>query len=240
MNLNRAGAVALAEAVAAGSSKVSEKIDLLVCPSNVYLDAVRSALGSSRVALGGQDVYCETEGAFTGETSPLQLSDLGCQFVILGHSERRHVIGESDQLINKKLKAALQANLIPILCVGETLAERESGQTMDVVDTQFAGSLAGIDDQEISKVVIAYEPVWAIGTGKTATPDQAQEVHADLRKRVAERYNKTIASSLRILYGGSVKPDNASELLAQPDIDGALIGGASLKADGFLAIAAAA
>lgn len=240
MNLNRQGAVALAKDVSAGSSSISETIELLVCPSNVYLDAVKSSLGKSRIAVGGQDVYFESEGAFTGETSPLQLCDLGCQFVILGHSERRHVIGESDELINKKVKATLQANLTPILCVGETLSERESGRTMQVVDSQFAGSLAGISGNQLARIVIAYEPVWAIGTGKNATPEQAQQVHADLRKQVAQRYNTELASQLRILYGGSVKPENAGELLVQPDIDGALIGGASLNADSFLAIAAAA
>lgn len=238
MNLNRVEAVALAQAIA--DAKLNSDVDALICPPTIYLDAVLAVTLSTRVAVGAQDVYFEESGAFTGETSTGMLIDIGCQYVILGHSERRHVIGETDEQINKKVRAALAAGLTPILCVGETLAERESGRTMSVVKSQFSGSLAGISATDAEKTVIAYEPVWAIGTGKTATPAQAQEVHADLRKLLAERYNQELANSVRILYGGSVKPDNASELLTQPDIDGALIGGASLKANSFLAIANAA
>ncbi len=238
MNLNRVEAVALAQAIA--DAKFTLDVDALICPPTIYLDPVLAVTLGTRVAVGAQDVYFEESGAFTGETSTGMLVDVGCQYVILGHSERRHVIGETDELINKKVKAALAAGLTPILCVGETLAERESGHTMGIVKSQFSGSLAGISAADAEKTVIAYEPVWAIGTGKTATPAQAQEVHADLRKLLAERYNQELANSVRILYGGSVKPDNASELLTQPDIDGALIGGASLKADSFLAIANAA
>ena len=190
--------------------------------------------------VGGQDVYFEASGAFTGETSTAMLSDVGCKFVILGHSERRNVIGESDELINKKVHAALAAGLTPVVCVGELLEQRESGQTAEVVKAQFTGSLAGLDESQMRQTVIAYEPVWAIGTGKTASPEQAQEVHADLRKLVESQYNSETASLVRILYGGSVKPANAAELMGQADIDGALVGGASLKADSFLEIIAAA
>jgi triosephosphate isomerase len=167
------------------------------------------------------------------------LKDLGCQFAILGHSERRNVIGECDALINKKVHATLNAGLVAVLCVGELLEEREAGKTIDVVKSQFEGSLVNVTAEQMKNVVVAYEPVWAIGTGKTASPEQAQEVHADLRKIIASHYNQDVADSVRILYGGSVKPDNAAELMSQPDIDGALVGGASLKADSFAAIIAA-
>ena len=234
MNLNRADATSLAKSLA--DAKTADDVDVLVCPSNVYLDAVSNAVSGSKVALGAQDVYFEASGAFTGETSTDMLSDVGCTFVILGHSERRNVIGESDELINKKIKAVLAAGLTPVLCVGELLEEREAGKTMDVVTAQFDGSMAGVDEADARKTVIAYEPVWAIGTGKTASPEQAQEVHADLRKLLADRYNQQTADAVRILYGGSVKPDNAAMLMSQPDIDGALVGGASLKPDSFTAI----
>jgi triosephosphate isomerase len=168
------------------------------------------------------------------------LLDLGCKYVILGHSERRHVMGENDALINKKVKAALTAGLLPIVCVGELLGEREAGKTMEVVRTQFLGGFADIPPEHATKTVVAYEPVWAIGTGKVATKEQAEEVHLGLRKIIAERYNNEIAQGLRIQYGGSVKPDNAKVLLGEADIDGALVGGASLKADQFLGIAAGA
>ena len=168
------------------------------------------------------------------------LRDLGCTYVILGHSERRHILGETDAAINKKVHAALAAGLIPIVCVGELLAEREAGQTLTVIRRQFDGSLAGLSPEQMKTVVIAYEPVWAIGTGKVATPQQAEEVHLALRKIMAERYNSQIADVVRMQYGGSVKPDNAAELLRQPNIDGALVGGASLKVDQFLGIVAGA
>ena len=164
------------------------------------------------------------------------LKDLGCTYVILGHSERRNVIGECDKLINKKVHAALDAGLVAVLCVGELLEEREAGKTIEVVKSQFEGSLAGVSAEQMKHVVIAYEPVWAIGTGKTASPEQAQEVHADLRKIMAAHYNQETADSVRVLYGGSVKPANAAELMSQPDIDGALVGGASLKVDSFTGI----
>lgn len=238
MNTNRASGTDLASAVAAKAGEASD-VDLLVCPPLVYLSSVKDAIGSANVALGAQNMYHEPSGAFTGETSAEMLKDVGCTYVILGHSERRHVMGESDADVNKKTLAALEAGLIPVVCVGELLEEREAGKTGEVIKSQFKGSLAGLSADQIEKTVIAYEPVWAIGTGKVATPEQAEEVHADLRGLLAERYNQETADKVRILYGGSVKPGNAGELLGQENIDGALIGGASLKADDFLAIAAA-
>ena len=238
MNTNRAEAVALAKGIADGAQ--AGGADVLVCPPFVYLDAVAGAVQETSVSAGGQDVYFEAGGAFTGETSTSMLSDVGCKFVILGHSERRNVIGETDELINKKVHTALGAGLIPVVCVGELLEQREAGQTAEVVKAQFTGSLAGLDEAQIRQTVIAYEPVWAIGTGKTASPEQAQEVHADLRKLVENQYNFGTAEVVRILYGGSVKPANAAELMGQADIDGALVGGTSLKADSFLEIIGAA
>lgn len=239
MNTDRAGAVALAEAVKKAAETVSG-VDLAVCPPFVYLDCVAKAVAGSKVALGAQDCYFEKSGAFTGEISPAILLDVGCKYVILGHSERRHILGETDELINKKTKAALAAGLIPIVCVGELLSEREAGQTAAVIQRQFDGSLAGVSAEDLCKVVIAYEPVWAIGTGKVATRDQAVEVHVDLRKLIEKRYNKQVAEAVRIQYGGSVKPDNAADLLGQPDIDGGLVGGASLKVADFMGIVAGA
>lgn len=238
MNLNRADAVALSSDLV--NAEKSSDVDVLVCPSHIYLDAVSATLGNSGISLGAQDVYFESGGAFTGEISTGMLGDVGCQYVILGHSERRHVMGESDSLINKKVKAVLEAGLTPVLCVGEQLEDREAGNTEAVVKSQFEGSLADLTSEQVQKTVIAYEPVWAIGTGKTASPEQAQEVHADLRKLLNDRYNSETSEQVRILYGGSVKPDNANDLMSQPDIDGALVGGASLKADGFTAIINAA
>lgn len=227
----------MAEGVAKATAGI-KGVDLAVCPPSCYLDVVGRAIAGSKVALGGQNMYYEKEGAFTGEISASMLCDLGCKYVILGHSERRHVLGETDAAINKKVHAALAAGLTPIVCVGELLAEREAGRTLDVIRRQFDGSLAGLSAEQMTKSVIAYEPVWAIGTGKVATPRQAEEVHLDLRKIMAERYNQSVADKVRIQYGGSVKPDNAADLLRQPNIDGALVGGASLKVDQFLGIIA--
>lgn len=237
MNLTRAESTELAKGLVTADSS---NADILVCPPFVYLDAVNQVASSTNVNVGAQDAYFEESGAFTGETSVGMIKDIGCQFVILGHSERRHVIGETDQLINKKVHAVLAAGLTPILCVGEKLEEREADKTLDVVKTQFEGSLAGLSEAQMKQTVVAYEPVWAIGTGKTASPEQAQAVHADLRKIIAGQYNSGTADVVRILYGGSVKPANAAELLAQADIDGALVGGASLKADSFIEIINAA
>ena len=236
MNTNRASAVALAEGVAKGAASV-DRVDLAVCPPSCYLEAVGRAIAGSNVALGAQNMYHQPDGAFTGELSAAMLRDLGCTYVILGHSERRHILGETDEEVNRKVHAALAAELTPIVCVGELLAQREAGQTMMVIRRQIDGSLAGLSPQQMAGIVIAYEPVWAIGTGKVATPQQAEEVHSALRKIVEDSYNDSIAGSVRIQYGGSVKPENAAELLDRPDIDGALVGGASLKVEQFLGIA---
>ncbi len=238
MNLDRAGSVALAAGVVARAGEFP-RADLVVCPPNVYMAAVAEKLQGSKVGLGAQNMYFEGSGAFTGETSAAMLLDVGCQYVILGHSERRALLGETDALVLKKTQAALAAGLVPIVCVGETLAEREAGRTHAVIAEQFTGSLAALSAEDIGRVVIAYEPVWAIGTGKVATPEQAEEVHTDLRGMLTGRYNAAVSETIRLLYGGSVKASNAAELLKQPNIDGALVGGASLKADEFLGIAAA-
>ena len=239
MNLDRKAAVALAEGVAKQAASV-DGVDMAICPPSCYLESVGRAIAGSKVALGAQNVYFEANGAYTGELSVAMLCDLGCRYVILGHSERRHILKETDAEINKKTHAAMAAGLIPIVCVGELLSEREAGQTMDVIRRQFDGSLAGLSAEQMEKVVIAYEPVWAIGTGKVASPQQAEEVHLDLRKIIADRYNEKVAQVVRLQYGGSVKPDNAAELLHQADIDGALVGGAALKVEQFMGIVAGA
>jgi triosephosphate isomerase len=239
MNADRATAVALANGVAKRAAEF-DAVDLLVCPPAVYLIPVGGALRGSEVALGAQNMYHKPNGAFTGEISAAMLIDSGCTYVILGHSERRHILGETDDEVNNKTLAALAAGLTPIVCVGETLEQRESGETAMVVRRQCDRSLADVTADQIERLVIAYEPVWAIGTGKVATPLQAAEVHAELRNLLAQRYNSGSAAAVRILYGGSVKPDNAQDLLSQPNIDGALVGGASLKVDDFLGIAAGA
>jgi len=244
MNLDQAGSLALAKAVAAGRSQ-ADGVDIVLCPPSVYIAAASSGLevvagvSPSGVGLGGQNMWDKPSGAFTGEISAAMLLDMGCRYVILGHSERRTLLGETDELINSKVRAAIAAGLTPIVCVGEQLAEREANRTHEVVSAQVRGSLAGIVAGDMAKVVVAYEPVWAIGTGKVATPQQAQDVHALIRSLLAECASQEIAAGIRIQYGGSVKPDNAADLAAQPDIDGALVGGASLDATGFLAIAAA-
>jgi triosephosphate isomerase len=239
MNTARAEAVALAGAVAAkvGSSAA---VEVAVCPPSVYLEAVGQAIKGSAVGLGAQNCYHEAKGAFTGEISPQMAADIGCKYVILGHSERRQIFKESNQDVNRKVLAVLGVNLTPIVCVGESLEQRRSGQTGAVVREQIEGSLAGISAEQMRKIVIAYEPIWAIGTGVVATPEQAEEVHADLRRLLESRYNPELASTVRIQYGGSVNAENAASLLSRPNIDGALVGGASLKAEGFLAIVSAA
>src|SRR5262245_53119789 len=201
MNLDRAAAVKLAEAVVKRAGDFPN-VDVALCPPSVYLDAVAKVVTNTRVALGAQNLYHEAKGAFTGEVSPAMLLDCGCRYVILGHSERRDIFRESDTEVNKKLKAALAAGLLPIVCVGEHLAEREAGRTAEVIRTQFEGSFAGISDDDMKKTRIAYEPIWAIGTGKVATPQQAEDVHADLRKMIEARYNTEVASQVRIQYGG--------------------------------------
>ncbi len=232
MNTNSATAVALAAGVVNELQDV-DTVDVALCPPYVYLQSVAAALSASNVALGAQDVYFEGNGAFTGEISCEMLKDCSCTYVILGHSERRHVLGESDELINRKLKAAIAGGLMPIFCVGELLEQRDAGKTMDVVEQQIRKGLDGLCDERIQAVTIAYEPVWAIGTGRTATPDQAQEVHAMIRQLVATICDPSVAEAMRIQYGGSAKPSNTAELMAQPDVDGLLVGGASLKAEDF-------
>jgi triosephosphate isomerase len=218
----------------------SESTDVAVCPPSVYLHDISAALKGTPIGLGAQNMHAGKEGAYTGEVSGGMLVDIGCQYVILGHSERRQLFGETDASVNAKTQAALVSALIPIVCVGETLDQREANQTMEVVKEQVTGSLAGLTEDQASKIVVAYEPVWAIGTGKTATPEQAEEVHAGIRGLLVEMFGAATAETIQIQYGGSVKPDNAEELLGQPNIDGALVGGASLKSDSFLAICKAA
>jgi triosephosphate isomerase len=214
------------------------KAEVIVCPPFTSLNEVHSLIKDTQVKLGAQNMYFEESGAFTGEVSAGMLKSAGCEYVILGHSERRMIFGESDELINKKIKAALAKGLKPIFCIGELLGQRESGETMRVVSAQIEKGLEGTTAEQMKNIVIAYEPVWAIGTGKTATPQQAQEVHFFIRELAAKNFSTTVAENLIIQYGGSVKPGNAGELLAQKDIDGALVGGACLKADSFLSIIA--
>lgn len=213
-----------------------ENIDVAVCPPFTALSDVRELLIDSDIKLGAQNLYWEKEGAYTGEVSASMLKDAGCSHVIIGHSERRQYFGETNEGVNKKIKAALFAGLTPIVCVGEKLQEREKGETFDVVKNHVAGALAGLSVEDVLKLVIAYEPVWAIGTGKTALPAQAQEVHAYIRGLLQKMYGEETAQSIIIQYGGSVKPENIKELMAKADIDGALVGGASLKLDSFVNI----
>jgi triosephosphate isomerase len=238
MYTTAASARSLAEGVAKGVK--DDAVSVALCPPFPWLGVVADALKGSKVSLGGQNCHYAAEGAYTGEVSPQMLLDAGCKYVIVGHSERRHGLDEPDRFLNLKVKAATKAGLNVIFCVGELLAEREAGMTEDVIWFQVAAGLNGLSPEMISRLVIAYEPVWAIGTGKVATPAQAQEVHAFIRKGFAREYGDAAAESLIIQYGGSVKPDNAAEILKQPDVDGALVGGASLKADSFLGIVAAA
>jgi triosephosphate isomerase len=230
-----AGAEALAAAVVKGLGSET-RVRVAVCPPFPFLTRVGRALAGSHVALGAQNLYPEKEGAFTGEVSPIMLADAGCKYVIVGHSERRQKFGEKDDFINKKIHAGLAAGLEVIFCIGETLQEREANRTEQVLDTQLTRGLADITGEMLAHVTIAYEPVWAIGTGRNATPQQAQDAHAFIRQRVAQLAGSGPAQRLIIQYGGSVKPDNAATLLAQPDVDGALVGGASLQAEAFLAI----
>jgi triosephosphate isomerase len=229
--------VPLVEAVLAASG--IESIECVLCPPYVYLADVGRALRDSSVRLGAQNVCAETSGAFTGEVSAAMLRDVGCQYVIVGHSERRALYGEDDMMVARKCAAALARGLVPILCLGEQLAEREAERTQEVVGRQLEAVVGLTGIEGFARAVVAYEPVWAIGTGRTASPQQAEEVHAFIRQRLAQRDAK-IAAGLQILYGGSVKAGNAAELFAQPDVDGGLIGGASLKADEFTSIIAAA
>lgn len=225
----------LASALRAGLG-AETRVEVAVCPPFPWLTVVAEALRGSPIALGAQNLYPEKEGAFTGEVNPQMLLDAGCKYAIVGHSERRHVLGEKDDLINRKVRFALAAGLSVIFCVGEKLEERDGNQTEAVLDNQLTWGLRNVPASQLGNLVVAYEPVWAIGTGRNATPEQAQQAHVFLRWRFGQLYDAGAAQALRIQYGGSVKPENARELLAQPDVDGALVGGASLKAESFLAI----
>lgn len=228
-------AVDLIKGLLAGLGQVSGR-DVVVCPPFTALYAVRPLLVGTNLALGAQDLHYEPQGAFTGAIAPAMLTDVGCRYVIIGHSERRQYFGETDASVNRKIRAAIAVGLTPIVCVGEVKAERDRGEATSVVGRQVTAGLADLSPAEVARLVIAYEPVWAIGTGDTATPADAQAMHATIRALLGERFGAATAAAVRIQYGGSVKPENIDELMAQPDIDGALVGGASLKAESFLRI----
>ena len=228
-------ALTIINSIKAGVHRATE-CEIVVCPPFTALAAVGQALKESFMELGAQDMYPETEGAYTGEISPLMLKDVGCRYVILGHSERRNYFHETDELINRKVKTALKYSLVPLVCIGETLEEREARKAFEAVKSQFDGSLKDLTVEDIQHTVIAYEPVWAIGTGRTATPEQAEQMHSYIRRLLHEKYGEEAASRILILYGGSVKPDNMSALMQKPNVDGALVGGASLKAESFIQI----
>ena len=227
--------VALASAIKSRLFEIDAP-EVVLCPPFTSIARVGEIIYGTAIELGAQNMYWERSGAYTGEISPPMLKALGCRYVILGHSERRGLFGETDAVVNRKIKACLENGLSPIVCLGETLEKREAGVTREIVSKQFTRSLAGISGEDIKRCVIAYEPIWAIGTGRTATPVQAQEVHAFIRSLIAESFGREAADEVRIQYGGSVNPDNAGGILSQPDIDGALVGGASLKAESFCRI----
>jgi triosephosphate isomerase (TIM) len=235
MNMTATQARELASKLVPLVASVKDR-DIVLGPPFTSLPAVAETIKSSNISLSAQNLHWEDKGAFTGEISADMLLDSGCEYVIIGHSERRQFFGETDETVNKKVKQALKKGLLPILCVGETLSEREAGKLNQTIDRQVTGGLKDISTEDMKKVVIAYEPVWAIGTGKTATPEQANEVHALIRQKVKTLYSADIAEGLRIQYGGSVTPENVSTLMAMPDIDGALVGGASLKPESFAAL----
>lgn len=235
LNKTISEAVALTTALK-GLVAGSNGVEIVVAPPFTALDAVSKVVNGSNIRLAAQDVYWEDSGAFTGEVSAPMLKDIGCDYVIIGHSERRQYFAETNETVNQKVQAALLHNLRPIICVGELLEEREAGRTEKVIESHVTGGITGLTTTELLSCVIAYEPVWAIGTGKTATPEQAQDVHKYIRDLITRTYSKDVASQICIQYGGSVKPENASELMAQPDVDGALVGGASLDAESFAQI----
>ncbi len=232
MYKNTQEAKSLVEGLSQRLGKLSDR-EVVVCPPFTSLAIAAESIKGSSLKLGAQNMYWEDKGAFTGEIAPGMLKDTGCTYVIIGHSERRQYFGETDATVNKKMKKAFQAGLLPIVCIGETLAERESNKTFQVLERQIRDGASGLSAEEAKKLVVAYEPVWAIGTGKTATPQQAEEAHKFIRQKLAEIYAPAIAEEIRILYGGSVKPENSKELMGQADIDGALVGGASLEAESF-------
>jgi len=235
MHGTRAEATALAGALAKSVGHVSGR-EVLIAPPYTALEAARQAIAGTRILLGAQNVHGEPKGAFTGEIGAAMLVEAGCTHVIVGHSERRQYFGETDESVNARICGALAANLVPIVCVGETLAEREAGTTAAIIERQVRGGLAGLDAAAVGRCVMAYEPVWAIGTGRTATPAHAQDVHKAIRGLLADLAGAAVANDVRILYGGSVKPDNVDALMAEADIDGALVGGASLDAASFTRI----
>ncbi len=235
-----AGAVELTEDVAAAIGETAKTVDVTLFPPFPYLQAVGHALRQAGISLGGQDCSPHLEGAHTGQTSPAMIADLGGSAALIGHSERRNELGEPDALIAAKTRAALAAELQPVICVGETMGEREAGNALQVVERQVRAALEGLSGAQVGAAVLAYEPVWAIGTGITATPDDAQSAHSMIRSLLGELYDAELADSVRIIYGGSVKAANAAELFSAPDVDGGLIGGASLKVDEFASICRAA
>jgi len=235
MNLTLSASLELAEGLKKVASDITD-VDIAVCPPSVYVQSVAATLQGSNIGVGAQNIYFEKEGAYTGEISAGMLTDIGCRYVILGHSERRNILGESSELVNLKVHAALAAGLTPIVCVGELLKERKAGTTVQVVCRQFDGSFSGVSADNMKKCVIAYEPVWAIGTGEVATPEQAEDAHAAIRNMIANNYNREVAEMVRIQYGGSVTDKNAKAILAKPNVDGALVGGASLKVEPFMGI----
>jgi triosephosphate isomerase len=235
MHFTVAEALALVEELKSGITRGDDR-EVVVAPAFTALGSVSSALAGSPIKLAAQNCHWESHGAYTGEISAGMLHDIGCRYGIVGHSERRQYFGETDESVNRKAGALLSAELVPIVCIGETLEQRQAGDTLSVLATQLEGAFTGFQGEQVRRVVLAYEPVWAIGTGLTATPDQAQEAHAFIRESLVQRFDNEVADGIRILYGGSVKPDNVDELMAQPDIDGALVGGASLKGPSFVRI----
>jgi triosephosphate isomerase len=235
MNTDSTTGNSLASSIASGLDTAGS-VEVAIFPPFVYLSGINNAIAGSDISLGAQDAYFEPNGAFTGEISLDMLKDCAVKSVLTGHSERRHVIGENDTIVNKKTRAVIEAGLQVVLCIGETLDQRESGKTDAINEHQTRAGLEGVSKERLGQVVIAYEPVWAIGTGKNATPEDAQDAHAKIRELIANMYDQDAADAIRIIYGGSMKPGNAPELMAMPDIDGGLIGGASLKTDDFLSI----
>ncbi|MCX7798363.1 MAG: triose-phosphate isomerase [Melioribacter sp.] len=236
MNNDINSSITLINDIKNGLAQKELNVKVVICPPFTSLSIASELIKNTPIKLGAQNMYFEKSGAFTGEISPLMLKSVGCEYVILGHSERRTIFGETNQLINKKIKSAVDNGLKPIFCIGETLEERELGKTFEVVETQIREGLQGISETELSDLIIAYEPVWAIGTGKNATPEQAEEVHLFIRDLISKIYSQKFAENLIIQYGGSVKPENSKDLMSKPNIDGALVGGACLIADSFIKI----
>ncbi len=235
MNKLTSEAVELARELKNKAGSIADR-EIVLCPPFTVLSSVKKVIAGSRIRLGAQNMHWEVSGAYTGEVSPSMLKDIGCDYVILGHSERRQYFAETNEAVNRKVKTAFSAGLIPIVCVGETLAQREKGDTLKVIEEQVKTGLSGLTGKESKELVVAYEPVWAIGTGKTATPEQAEEVQRFIRKLLGQIFGKENAQAIRILYGGSINPDNISALMSCENVDGGLVGGASLKAESFLKV----